>query len=426
MSIETGQLHVIGPHELTELSVMDGGMHLVASGTHELDVRLAPGVYRLRARLPGDEVEVLVLVRPGSAVRVDNLSLSLDSTTPLSSVRSTHEYHEGPAADFSRATHYEYAPAAESADAAIFLFARTTGDGRAEAPGFELRTQAGAVVCSFPAYGDSQPRQGWLALSVTLPPGTYILEYDKPRIGRRAQAIFAERGWQTQVFAPWGEVPRFDQAVMYMLRIGEGFVPSAGAYYTHVEAALQGLSRAQSIMTPLDLLSIREGTFENPMLGLLGVYMLLGRRDIESDQLRRATERLTELLPHSPDVYVLSLLAQEAGDVSESQLAQTGPFNEPPLLAAATERALRLATSSASLCPDNSWLASVALRRTSGSAWTCWDPTPEESELLAPVRADLRRIAEDAPNLSHRDIARRIGLPLSIVQSALALASATA
>jgi hypothetical protein len=420
MSTEHGTLHVLGPYEITELRVFDGNMDLVATGTQSLHLDLKPGIYRVQAQIPGDHTEALAVVRAGRDATVQNFTLNFDSATPLQSARTVHEYHHGPAVELSNRLHYTYQPVGSVPSAALFIFARSSGDGRPMPPPFSIRTRAGTTVCEFPTSGQWDGDRGWLALSLELPPATYILEYEVPELGPRGQAIFVEDGWQTQLFAPWGTVPEFARGATYMYPRGQGFVASGSFEYSRVEAALDGLARGRLVLPEPDLTDLLNGKFTNPMLGLIGAYALLGQPEVDYVRLQVVAQNLRALLPHSADANLISLVANLGGQTVEPAVPSGWPpFDEPPVFAVGTERAVQLAASSDELCPIDSWLTGIAPRRTAGSAWTCWETQTTESEVLGPVEAELRRLSREAAHLSAAELARIVGMPLSVVRAAL-------
>src|SRR5262249_8774338 len=225
--------------------------------------------YRVLATVPGDQDERLVAVEPGGTRPVRDFQLKMDAVAPLGGARSSREDHREVAMTQSRTVHFHHL----SGKARCFIFACSkTGDSRNGLPRFALCDGGGEVIAEFPEAGKHDLSQGWLALTVDLPPGTYALEQlttegaSPDGQGRRAQVIFAEEGWETQVLVPWGDEPNFAHASIYLRRLGSGF-QSLTPDYGETEAALTGLARGQLVLPPSRWDTLAHGKVEEPMLG---------------------------------------------------------------------------------------------------------------------------------------------------------------
>jgi hypothetical protein len=416
MDITKGVLEVIAPNEITELLVLDRGFREVTYGTSQITVELDPGIYQVQARLPGARSEQLVAVEPGQTVTVNDFELTFDSPTPLVGIPSTHEFLQTAAYGQSRTLH---ATLGEVPNSRLFLFSRS-GNVRfpVPVPAFVVRGQG--LEVRFPEFGVYDQGGGWLALSLALPAGTYFVEQDVPELGRRGQVLFVEKDWQTQVFAPWEEIPDFSKAVIHMRRASIGYLDfdpndaTQTALDARTEAALEGLARGRLVMTRNNLQEFLDAKFIDPIMGLIGAYAMLVTDSSEYyDRLRNVVvPNLQMLLPHSPDV---ALLAKLVGSLQGWQAT----FIEPPLFAIGTERLLELAANGDVECPANSQLAEIAIRLTTGSAWTRWD----EGISIDDAREQLQNALLDRLphgrfadlNESAARFARELGLPLSIV-----------
>jgi hypothetical protein len=413
-----GTLSVMTPSEITEVRILDDTLREVASGTHELKVELEPGIYQVQARIPGDVTQKLVAVEAGSTVSVNDLKLRYDSSTPLGQAESSHEYHEGPAYALSRQTHKSVGT---DPKARLFLFARTKGkeDKRDQKPSFTLRDNKAKPIVKFPEVGDINLDDGWLALSLNMPAGIYSIEQEVPGQGKRGQALFVEDNWQTQVFAPWHESSDFGLAAIYMRPKWEGFEPNYFWEYQRTEAALQGLAHGKLVLSPNWVEDFLYGKFNNPMLGLIGTYALLDQETIDYERLRIIAQNLLQLLPHSPDAKLISLLA-ELKDQWPPPVPKNGwpEFEDPPLFAAGTDRLIRLASVIKELCPADSWLARISPLMTAGSAWTRWESGITTPKAVTRLQTELRTVVD-----RHVDIlAEGINFPLipkSIVKNLL-------
>src|SRR5947209_15812089 len=105
MPSNKGKLLITGSDRITDLRVLDASRNEIAAGISQLQVELDTGIYLVQAVIPGDRIERLVAVEPDRTSLVRDFNLKFDSSIPLASVRSTHEYHQGPAKAHSRNVH---------------------------------------------------------------------------------------------------------------------------------------------------------------------------------------------------------------------------------------------------------------------------------------------------------------------------------
>jgi hypothetical protein len=408
------QLFVRGPYEFTDLRVLDQGLRVVATGTGSVGLELLPGIYRVQASVPGAFDERLVAVRPGDDTLVTDLALPLDSQAPVPSARAQKEFQKELAISESQKVHVAFS---EDQGSQLFIVVRSDGSRRPTPPLLSVETREGEVIARLDRDGSIDPGRGFGALSVALPAGTYGLVHEAPGLGHRAQAVFVEDGWQTQIFIPWDpDAIDPSRALASMLGIGRGFDPNAAWEYEPLEAALDGLARGRMVLSRSEEQVFLDGKFSNPILGLIGAYGYLLRGDIDPQRLMVISYNLLNLLPHSPDAHLLYRLAQqtdrEAASGFESPVPVWTQFDAPPMFAVGTDRLLDQAAEDASLVPAASWVASVAATRTSGSVWTRWDTDLDAGrqtrDLLDDVMGGRRGSAVEW--------ARRTGLPRSAVE----------
>lgn len=420
------RLYVHGPYEFTELRVLDPGLRVVASGVKSVEGELPAGIYRVQARVPGAFGERLVPVGlHGDTVgtSITDFPLDLDSPAPVVGVKTYSGLHADVAKSESHAVHVTFS---EQQESQLFIFIRSDGSERPGLPPLSVETNEGDVIARLDRDGRGDPDMGYGALSIALPAGTYFLAHYAPGLGRRAQAVFVEDGWQTQVFIPWDpDAIDPSRALVSMLPIGFGFDPYRPELYQPVEAALDGLARGQMILSPIDeeaFLDARLGDpgygLISPVYGLIGAYSYLLRGDVDPVRVMAIASALLKFLPHSPDAHLLYRMARQAGgeDVSgfEPPIPVWAEFDVPPMFAVGTDRLLDQAAEDTSPVRATGWLARVAAARTSGSVWTRWDVGqgvgPRTTELLKGVTRD-RPVPTDVA-----EWARRGGLRQSAVE----------
>ena len=403
-----------------EVTVLDARLREVARGRVGLRVRLAPGIYKVTAELSGDRQEALVAVDPDEQTDAPAFDLRFDSATPVLGARSHREYHEGSAHEHSLTPHLTVGP---QPSARLFIFGRTDGSPRKATfedsglPYFVLRNRVGERVAGFPESGASYLPEGWLSLTLDLPPGGYTIEQEVPGRGLRGQAVFVEEEWETQVFAPWTDTVDFDRANVYLLPRGHGFDPSSRAY-ARADAFRAGLvaGTLAADWTERRRL-IAEEVSTNPILGLMQGYALLNQTPVDYRELRVLAGTLTALLPRSPDAALLALLADLEGGIPGC-CDDRPRFRIPPLFATGMERLLRLGAEVDGLCPADDRMAGIAVRLTTG-LWTRWDEATPIDTAFQRLGARLQAMVDAFPHISHRQLARQVGLPRSIVARAL-------
>jgi hypothetical protein len=404
-----GMADIRGSSTITFLQVLDDSLKEVDSGTHKLSSILAPGLYMIRASVPGDSMERLVAIEENKLTVVPEFNLRFDSNAPLLGIASENKQHQRAASGQSKVIHKTYG---DQPDAAIFIFARGTEKTCRDEIALVLRDRDGKEVSRLPADGQIDWDNGWLALSVALPMGTYVLEQQIPGLGKRGQVIFAEKGCQTQAFAPWDNIPDFARATVRICELGAGFHPHLIDEFMQIEAALGGLTRGDLIFDPNHQEELLSGRLGSPMLGLIGAYSLLARHPVDYRALGAVVNKLRALLPHSPDVQLLSLLASTRGKRLDPSVRST-PFDDPPMLARAARHLLGLAAEAQELCPLKSWFARVAPCLTTGSAWTRWESGVDEEQVTLRIRRELEELAPDLTNdLIHRAARLIRGEPL--------------
>ena len=386
-----GTLTVQGPFETTDVRVLDAGLREVAAGTHSLKAELDPGIYRVVAQVPGSSQEKLVVVEAGKPVSVGDFRLAWDSVAPHGQSRSRHEYQTDPAVRVSHQTHANL-----GGNARLLVYVRTPGKPGAGVPSFRILNAKGETSAAFPEVGEHNGDAGWAACSLTLPAGTYQIEHSTP-LGLRAQTIFADDNWQTQMFVPWSDTVDFGSAVLHMRRPAQGFEPANFRQYTKTEAALDGLADHRLVLNPADIDDFLNGKFEDPMLGLIGAYALLLQNEVDYGRLGVISDNLLNLIPHSPDARLLHFIAASSGVAPAAAPPGGWPvFTEPPLFAFGCERLLDFASRIKDVCPAASWLGRISMSLSTGSTWTRWDPALDASEAMTKLKREINARISDS------------------------------
>jgi hypothetical protein len=395
------QLTVLVPYEFTAVHVVDSLCREMASGTGSIEVPdLSPGIYRVVARIPGAVDDRLVVVSDDHRVDLSGGGLRFDSLAPLPSAASYNSYFEEVATIESRNVHVDALASGESGG--LFIFIRTDGGSRENPPVLTLQTGTGETIAHI-EQGMIDPGKGCCALSVALSAGSYLLTHEVPGLGLRGQVVFVEAGWETQVFVPWEpDHADLSRALVTMVPAGSGFIPTQPWHYDQVEAAQDGLARGELVLTKSqEWAQLHTGDLSNPMLTLVSAYAQ-AMQEADMAAWSRITDNLLRLLPNSPDAHLLHGPEAAAGRA----------FETPPMFAWGMEELLlRRAANDASLVSADSWTAAVAATATTGSVWT-------RCNLDVDIGRQTTRLLMEAgggAHLSDEELARRAGLPLSVV-----------
>lgn len=130
------------------------------------------------------------------------------------------------------------------------------------------------------------------------------------------------------------------------------------------------------------------GKFSNPIVGLLGAYLMLMRWKRDSIEVtekklnfaKKVINNLTLLLPNNADIQALKLLLKSL--ISDEQITNSPWFNiknvtNLPIFHIGSEIILQAAAYAPELIPVNSPLEEISDKLIQQSPWTCWQQTDE-------------------------------------------------
>lgn len=325
------RLDIHASDDATEIFVIDGALERIASGVGALEVDVPPGLYKVRFRSGNVQHDELVSV-PEGAVRVPPVyapPLAFRSAAPLAATRTTHEYHMYPAMRLSRTVHRTLGAGAE-----LFVFLRDEDEAAGAvafpADAFTILTPAGTPLARA-GEGEAVPDDRYVGLNVALLPGPYLLRVDGGEQGRFELALTLVPGWQTQVFlavegtpGSGHRGPSLRGASVLMAPQGAGFVAERPGTRL-ADLARIALEGGRSVASEA-LQRLLQGKFEDPLLGLYGVHLLLRQPAPERPLIEMVADTLRALLGDHPDVRVLRL---HLGLDDDGR-----PFDAPPMLRA--------------------------------------------------------------------------------------------
>jgi hypothetical protein len=226
-------------------------------------------------------------------------------------------------------------------------------------------------------------------------------------------------------------------AKIFFARKDAGFQPK-DAGTKAADVILNGLQSNQDLLTKGALNLMLSSNFDHPMLGLVGAHILLRRqrsfelrlsmdnrkpnsqeakqRDELRAQLRLVLRNLVRLLPGSPDVAALSLLAGSSRARSEVQV------NEPPMLRLGLLAFMEEAASRPSVLGPESPIPALVPSIYADTPWSTWAPVIANAELnwVHFALLDFMKKAKDAG-----EAGGAVGNPLEILAKQLKIPQQT-
>jgi hypothetical protein len=332
-------------------------------------IPLRPGIYTIRCERAGQATQDLI--RHTAARRLSIQPPPVASAAPIEGAVTSHEYYHGPSQEWSTKPTAVLAP--YSGPGWIFVFIRAW-DQQSYAKGTNLGSGFELVDVStgerFARLADHHltardEHYGWLAFSASMKPGYYALRYMDSE--RWAMPVHVFPGRSTQVFVLFHSKPLTDSVRVFYRRLGEPF-RAQDINAIDVDFALTGLASgaeaAERAIPRHREAELLIGKFEDPMFGLLGAHWLLSRPDAQSQYVDVVLNNLRLLLPGSPDVAALEILA-----AARWSRALPPPTAFPPMLSAGL-RALR-SNPDQHIVPG-SFLEQILVRLRAGSPWVFW------------------------------------------------------
>ncbi len=380
-SSPTAPLMVTAPSEDVQITVFDGFDRIVGEirrgEPQQLTLDLPAGLYTIRSSWGGGFEEKVV--RHSGPTQQKALLPSQFSAAPLAGAATSHEYYTRPTEQLSRK---ETAPPIGSG-AALFLFIRASNKdvykGQNLAEDLSVINETGGVVCDFSPgqikritddRTDDGAKTGWLAYSVQASSGFYFLQFggNPPR----QVPIQLYPNWQTQIFLTHHGRPLFEGMRIFMARVEQGFhlqgFRPKDEIADAVDKGLIGLQNNLDLLPRQQMRFLLDGKFENPMLGLIGAHLLLRRQEFDGAFLNFVFNNLDALLPNSPDVQALRVMAASRSNIR----ASIPPMQHPPMLRAGLEGVLAASANQPELLPENGLIESVSTRLYADSPWSSW------------------------------------------------------
>lgn len=402
----------------TEILILDGSFSRVAVGVGRLDAQLPAGLYKVKL-LAGDAVEELLVEVPSELpaqeprfeIEQPTQPLAFSSSAPLESTSTSHKFQSGPASALSRQK-----PIRKGSGSQIFLFVRDSlAAGRREPwRGVAICTAEGEQLAELSVDGVFDRKAHYGALHLEVNPGSYLLAVDTKRAwGVLAMAVVTVAGWQTQVFLDARDYQRgtavdqrradLEDASIFMTRLGAGF-DAASPLLRLSDLARKALVRGRPLLRHTsqfreELALMLEGKFENPMLGLYALHLLLLETERDDALIEDVLKNLRRLgLAEHPDLRACELATREPTPEDR--------FPEPPMLFASWRLLVVASGAEPALIPYGSLAERIASRLVGSGSWLVWRQLSDAAE------KERQREAEPESLSRPRSLPRDLGVLL--------------
>jgi hypothetical protein len=176
-----------------------------------------------------------------------------------------------------------------------------------------------------------------------------------------------------------------------------------------LDRALDGLANGYSALSKDDLQLFLSAKFQNPLLGILALHLLLQRTTLDRDLITTVLDNLAAMIPDSPDVSALVLRkARLFHEPLEPLLTNIPQIQFPPMLAAGLQTLTEAAIDHPEIIDDDSILYDIIPQRYGDSPFTSWKPLPAEQPA---TRQNLLKSLQNALPYSLKDMVQKVLTP---------------
>jgi hypothetical protein len=394
------RLVVDAGHPAVRIEVLDAEYRVRVKGYGRIDEELPTGFYTIQYKAADAMEERNIALRPNEPLTVyDPPDLPFASAAPLTFTSTSHEYHQHNAQRLSRSQ-----PLERGSGSQIFVFVRDIDPGGSTHPakGLSLHALDGGLIVQFDevieaSRGTTEAR--WGGRNIAVDPGFYRLRLRLSRGKAIEMMVPACSGWQSQVFLlrQGGEseikgktVLDLTNASQLMARPNEGFDPwdyasmqknvqpeAAGEDLRLLDLARQALAMGYRGIRASDLNAMLWGKWEDPLLGILGLHLLLRQPEPDLEFADNVLQRLRGSILRSfrhPDIDALALdVARRRGTPIEMP-----PFETPPMLRQSWNILVDATAKRPGLILPGSLAFQIADRLWGTGAWLIWQVPLEE------------------------------------------------
>jgi hypothetical protein len=396
---------------VVSVCIMKGDLTIVKEKVGRLEVKVPPGLYKVRFAAPTVVRDAIFEVTGEEPVITIPVPADVVVASPAPLTRATKGTdHESLAARLS------VAPPVHLGDGgSLFVFVRQLPETKAPAghptAGVTLRTSSGEQLFDF---GNLPVHNGCAGVNLSVAPGTYLLRV--VREGDAApieQSVVVCSGWQTQIFLPLGPLtcddpdprPQLEHAAVFMADEEVGFQPAKpasewtemarswlarGRAIVPIDAVGRALDDAREVRSlNLDAQMVRRmlrDKLSNPMLGIYAAHLMIIQSHPDEAVLSAVSDTLKDLIGDHPDVLAI--------DMWLSGRAVRTPYASPPMLRTSWDVLVNRSREHDQLAPSGSYSARISGRLWGGGAWLIWCAPPAAAAVQPQGPIDLIALAE--------------------------------
>lgn len=397
MTALTTKLVVDALHPGVRIDVLDADYRVRTKGYGRIEGDLPTGLYTVRYTAADAAVERDITLRPGEPLILDEPpELEFGSAAPLDLTWTSHEYHQEHARRLSQSSPLERGHGGE-----LFVFVRDVPQGgpRFLTKGLSLHRLDGEMLLKFDQVVEQstvKDEARWAGRNIALDPGVYRLRLSLGRWKAVEMAVVVCPHWQSQVFLlrQGGESEVAGRTIVdlpgatQLMVAGQGFEPvshvrrgrvdaiEAGEDLRLAELARQALAHDRRGIHTRDLQMMLDGKWQDPLLGIFGVHLLLMRPEPDLVLAERVVQRLRDSILlgfRHPDVEVLAIEIARRRGAPIDVLS----FDAPPLLRRSWRMLVQATAEQPSLIPPGALTARVADRLWGAGAWLIWEAPRE-------------------------------------------------
>jgi hypothetical protein len=400
----------------THLKLFNGSNEVVDQGYGNMNTRIPRGLYKLRVEINEHMQDIDYRITADVSDSLDDIKIS--SVLPIEGFDNTHEYFSQPASEWSKKSTITGDEILNN-DSSFFLFLRYSDPSlefkKIKNPFKEylLLNDKREVLFKINASNtkfskDTAHLQGkgkeyfaWIAFHEKLPSGQYYFIYRGNKI-KREMPIYIFHGWQTQLFMMIKNLPIFASARISIER--QGF-SMRSRESLQLDALIQKMHNGIFYL-PDDLKqAAANGKWQNPMLGILAMYMYLLTDEKKDDGLfNMILDNLQSGIlgdEAAPDIIALRLLLA----THFKKEIPTQPLETPCMVAVGINAFLKASYKNPGLIPKGGIVEKMLNNMQSDSIWTTYSPlVVRVGQEALQMRADKKvskftEMPEDIKNL---------------------------
>lgn len=363
--------------DFCHLIVFNGFNEIMKKGYGSLQIELPRGIYRVRLELNEESMEDMV--------RLDqDIELHMETPKSHSSIvaddfSSSYEYYTKEAIRWSKepTTHHDK----KGLWSALFIFMRypnadICSQYKQKSLGNNFSILDGQRNKLF-ELNESNIKEdkelGWLAFHAPVKNGQYYLHYAGKK--KREIPLYVFNGWQSQLFLTFRDEPLFPTLKISTERITTGFRTDNPVNYI-MDASLQKLHNGIYFIPEKIMDRLAQGSWDNPMMGLLTAYIYFNSGKRNKDELfRKLLDNYDRIIlddQHAPDLVALKMLAS----TYFNEPLQAYKLSAPCMFMTGMKVAIELSQQHLDVFDDNSFIELTIKKLYGDMEWTSYDPPP--------------------------------------------------